>query len=428
MKTILVILFLLSIVMVRPAAALNNMPGPDTSVSAEIRMQLGDFKNQGLFHFPKTVFRFYRQHSFQPVWVNPLADQNRTREAVLMLNCVLQFGLCHSDYHSKEIDYARLHVILEHPETVNNNEKARYELMITDALIAFMNHLHYGKLNPYFSASKIDAGVDTVFRAGRVLAKALRQPHFMSSIVGVQPTAKEYSDLEDKMRAITQFQEDCYALPDSNVRKMAINLERMRWAATFGSNYIQVNIPSYTLTLYRTDTDFTFKAIVGNAFNPTPALNSLITDFTTASKLKISRRSGEPSGNINPKGVIYFWFKNSNGISINGRPERELFNANEKALTKGGIKVEYPEKLAELLLEMDRQAGELQSLHQAIADYAIKDFTLSKPVPFKITYITCEVRANSVVNYKDIYNLDKKLEMALYNTDEYLVSKQMSQK
>jgi murein L,D-transpeptidase YcbB/YkuD len=393
----------------------------DTSISEEIKVQLGDFKNAGIFNFPHSVSRFYKFHNFQPVWIKPGEDSKRTWEGVLLVNCVLQFGLCHADYHPKEIDYARLHTIFEHPEQVNNNEKARCELMITDALITFINHLHYGKLNPYFTTAKIDAGTDSGFNAGKTLSLALMKPHFMSSVTNVQPKIKAYTVLEEKMRELTQFQQDCDSLPDKQVRQMAINLDRMRWMAVVNNRtWLQVNIPSFKLTVHEAGKDYEFKAIVGNSSTPTPQLNSALTDFTTASRLKMSRSSNVPPG-INPRGVIYFWFKNSYGISICGRPETNIFKPTNLALSKGNIKVEKGEKLASLLLTADGHADKVESLRKAINDYVISNFIMEKPIALKITYITCEVQNNVIVYYNDIYSLDKKLEGALYNTTEYLV-------
>lgn len=391
--------------------------GTDTSVSVEIRKQLGGFKSAGVLHYPETIKRFYRQCFFQPVWVTDKGDAKRTWEAVLMLNCVLQFGLCHADYHPAEINYTGLHLLLEHPQKVNNNEKARYELMITDALITFINHLHYGKLNPFISPSRIDDGADTTFRAGKVLARALRQPNFMSAVLSVQPVSKAYSELEEHMRTITQYQEDCYSAPDSSIQKMAINLDRLRWIPGSTGSHIQLNIPSYTLTLYKPDTTFEFKAIVGGPATPTAILNSAITDFTTASKLKMPGKSNEPAGTINPRGVIYFWFRNNYGLCINGRPEKDIFTSTERAQSKGGIKVEQAKKLAKLLLETDGRINELKGLDEAIAAYGIKNFILSNPIQFSVTYITCEVKNNIFINYTDIYSLDKKSELALYNAE-----------
>lgn len=415
------LIILLMIAAVVNSYALPGKTGKDTSMSAEIRTQLGDFKNAGSFHFPNSVFRFYRYHNFQPVWVKPGDDPKHTWEGVLLINCVLQFGLYHADYHPKEIDYARLRTILEQPEQVNNNEKARCELMITDALITFINHLHYGKLNPYFTPVKIDAGTDTSFNAGKALALALREPHFMSAITAVQPKIKAYAELEEQMRQLTQFQQDCDVLPDSAVQQMAINLERLRWMATNDQVYLQVNIPSFMLTVHETDKDYKFKAIVGSPATPTPQLNSALTDFTTTSRLKMSRPRDVPAG-INPKGTIYFWFKNTYGISICGRPENDIFKPAQRALSKGDIKVEKGEQLALMLLTADGHADKVDSLRRAISDYTISNFVLTKPVAINITYITCEVHNGLIMKYNDIYNLDMKLERALYNKAEYAVS------
>lgn len=394
----------------------------DSTISAEIKIQLKDFKGQGILYFQHSVFKFYRQNNFQPVWVNPGPDSKRTWEGVLMLNCVLQFGLYHADYHPKEINYDRLHIILEHPQQVNNNEKARYDIMITDALITLMNHLHYGKLNPEFSAAKIDAGKAGDFYAGIFLADALKQPHFMRTIISVQPRSGQYTGLQDKMREITQYQTDCDTIPQASVRKIAINMERLRWANINENSWLQVNIPSFTLQYHLPDTTIIFRAVVGNTTAPTPILNSFITDFTTSSQLKISEKPGEAGGISNPKGIIYFWFKNRHSISLAGRPEKDMFSKEERAFSTDGIKVEQPEKLAEILLQQDGNIRAINTLHQSIANYSITNFVLKNPVPIKITYLTCQVRSNVLMVYKDIYKLDDSLELALYHTNQLMAS------
>ncbi|MBS1522440.1 MAG: L,D-transpeptidase family protein [Bacteroidetes bacterium] len=243
----------------------------------------------------------------------------------------------------------------------------------------------------------------------------------MSSITAVQPQIKAYTDLEDQMRELTQFQQDCDALPDTAIQKMAINLERLRWTAANKESYLQVNIPSFKLTVHQPDKVYEFKAIIGSPATPTPQLNSTLTDFTTASRLKMSHNNNVSPG-INPRGVIYFWFKNTYGISICGRPDNDIFKPTVRALSKGNIKVEKGEQLAALLLKADGYAEKIDSLRRAISDYAITNFVLTKPIALKITYITCEVQNGMVVKYNDIYSLDKKLEQALYSTSEYMVA------
>jgi len=91
---------------------------------------------------------------------------------MLMLDCVLQFGLSHDDYHPKELSYDLLHNILEKPGQVSAADKAKYDILLTDALVTFMNHLHYGKLNPDFPLPKLTR----VFRPGSMRMKLWRVP------------------------------------------------------------------------------------------------------------------------------------------------------------------------------------------------------------------------------------------------------------
>jgi murein L,D-transpeptidase YcbB/YkuD len=391
----------------------------DTTVAGEIRLQLEALDSNSTLHYPISVYYFYAQHAFQPAWIRAQQDTRQTWEALLLMNCVLQFGLCHEDYHPQELAYDGLHRVLDHPAQVNNNEKARYDIIITDALITLMNHLHYGKLNPEFSANKIDAGLAGDFCAPAVLTGAIGDTSFLKRIVSVQPNAKAYKDLQKNMQQITQFEEDCEGMPSEPVRKMAINLERLRWNNPQEKPYLQINIPSYTLDLVEPDTTYRFRVVVGKAGTPTPTLNSMLTDFTTASELKIPQTQAGRSETFlpakNPKGVIYFWFKNNHGICIQGRPEKYLFNKEERALTNSGIGVEQGEKLAELLLEPYGAKDQIKDLHEAVSDYVIHDFVLHKPVPINIIYRTCEMVKGEFFDYKDIYNLDSNLEMALYN-------------
>ena len=122
-----------------------------------------------------------------------------------------------------------------------------------------------------------------------------------------------------------------------------------------------------------------------------------------------------------------FWFNRNNGflpasvarfsISLTSRPEKNIFSRQERAFCHDGILVEQPERLAELLLKGDNNTASINDLKNSIANYAVTNFVLKKPVPIKITYITCEVRSNVVVYYPDLYNMDIAMEGALYNTN-----------
>ncbi|WP_419701557.1 L,D-transpeptidase family protein [Mucilaginibacter sp. NFX135] len=444
---------------------------PDTGLSPEIRKQVGGGRLDVQLYYPKSVQRFYQQNRFKPAWIKPQSGTGPAWQTMLMLDCVLQFGLSHADYHPQELQYSRLHDILDIPGKVKPDLQARFDIMLTDAAITFMNYLHYGKLNPEFSASRIDKGIDMEFEAVSYLSTVLKGKDVMAAMANVQPKAKEYKAMQYQMHLMEGlYQGDCYEIPQEKVRKVAINMERLRWANTGDSVYVQINIPSCSLKLSFPDSTYQFKVIVGKPENPTPTLLSKITYFTTAPEWKIPARifkyevlpkaladnvylenshfaiydqkgnyveplkanlanvkrnpdsyyARQSAGCDNALGLLVFRFPNIYDIYLHDTPEQSLFKKAERALSHGCIRVEQAERLATLLLKHDGSAAKITALHNGMTKYIRQDIYLKKPVAIKITYLTCEIKEGEYITYNDIYNLDQSLEMALYGVDQPL--------
>jgi len=438
----------------------------DTTLSTEIKAQITNNKRESSLYFPNSLTRFYQMNGFQPVWVKVQKDPKQTWDAMLVLDCVLQFGLSHDDYHPKELSYTRLNTIVEHPYELTATDKATFDIMLTDALIALINNLHYGKLNPEFPAGRIDTGITGGFKADDALINAMKRKDFMNALLNVQPKLKAYTDLQYHMHLLQGvYQGDCYDIPEAAIRKMAINMERLRWAAINDSNYIHVNIPSYTLKYHRPDTTYEFRVIVGKPAWPTPTLRSAINYFTTSPDWKVPKRifrreilpkalkdlayleknqfiiyddkgnyvnpnsaqlerikqhpgnyyARQSAGCDNSLGLLVFRFPNVYDVYLHDTPEQQLFAKDERDLSHGCIRVEQAEKLATLLLMHDGQKNLITKMHKAIVSYSMQNFNLKKAVPIQITYLTCEMQEGTLITYKDVYNLDKQLEMALYN-------------
>lgn len=182
-------------------------------------------------YYPRSVERFYKQNGYKLAWIAPDTVKKHAWDAMLLLDCVKQYGLNHNDYHPKQLLYPTLHSLIE--QKMNTRETAIYDILLTDAMIRFINDLHYGKLNPVFTPEKIDKGVK--FSAGEVLLSALHRNDFLSAIDSVQPKSKLYLDLQDHMRLLVgQRSGDCYVVPQGLIRKMAINMERLRWITSTG--------------------------------------------------------------------------------------------------------------------------------------------------------------------------------------------------
>jgi len=435
----------------------------DKSVSKSVVSALATPKNE--LYFPLSVERFYEKNDYKLVWVAPDTIKTHVSDAMLLLDCVLHYGLSHKDYHPNDLTYDKLSELRAMASKADDPEKARFDVLLTDAMITFINNLHYGKLNPDYLAAKIDSGNTGKFSAEALLEKALQQGEFMKVIESAQPASKEYAGMQDHMRKLTgQYQADCYEVPQEDIQIMAINLERLRWINTDDQAYIQVNIPAFMLAFHLPDTVYQFKTIVGTQANPTPALQSTIGYFTTAPdwkvpqnifvkellpnalkdntyleknhfaiydtkgnyvqpdrfKLMMVRQSPEKysarqsSGCDNALGLVVFRFPNVYDVYLHDTPEQQLFAKDERDLSHGCIRVEHAEKLAGLLLKNDGAANKLKDLRNAMEQYQTKTFKLKKAVPIKITYLTCEVKEGLLITYKDIYGLDKSLKAALY--------------
>ncbi|MBS1524921.1 MAG: L,D-transpeptidase family protein [Bacteroidetes bacterium] len=445
----------------------------DTSVSAYIQKYL-DHKSALRLYFPSSVGRIYAANNAQPVWITEKSDHKQSWQAMMLLDCVLQYGLFRADYHPNELLYDPLHDMLDEPHKVSNSRKAKFDILLTDAMIALINNLHYGKLNPVYSADRIDRGGKLPFKADDALISALQQNDFRLAVLRAQPQNKQYAAMQDRLRQLEGvYRGDCYAIPEEDVRKIAINMERLRWADIDGAPFLQINIPAFTLKFYLPDTVYTFKTVVGKVSAPTPSsLNSEITYLTTLPEWKIPHKifvrevlpkalkypsyiedshfsiydkngnyispsrknllqirrnpdfysAKQSNGCDNALGLIVFRFQNPYDIYLHDTPEQQLFKRDVRAFSHSCIRVENAQQLAELVLTASGTESQIPLLRKAVKDQVTRNISFKRPMPIRITYLTCEINKGEMVTYKDIYDLDKRLEMALYESTETLAT------
>ncbi|SMC95003.1 L,D-transpeptidase scaffold domain-containing protein [Pedobacter nyackensis] len=447
--------------------------GSDTIVRAIIQNTLIKKGAIQFFHFPKSVTRFYNQRDFQPAWVTAQNDEDKTWEALQMLDCVAQYGLQYTDYHPKELLYSRMHDMFDIPSKVSSLDKARYDMLLTDAVITFINHLHFGKLNPLSKTNRIDGGQTLGFCADDLLIAAIPQEDFTGAVLGVQPKSRAYFLMQDYMRLLKgQYVGDCYETPEPVVRKLAINMERLRWADADESMGIWINVPSFLLRIKHADSVAQFKVVVGKPKNPTPVLKSEVVIFrtgpewnvpnsiftkellpkilkdpsylrtnhyslydlkgaavsATSENLASARRNPaayvlrQSPGSHNALGRVVFRFQNFYDVYLHDTPEQQYFKREVRALSHGCIRVAEPEKLASMLLMSDGAGQKIAELNQAMSAYQAKTFTLKRAVPIQVTYLTCEIIDGLIVEYDDIYKQDQALEEAFYEAKALLTS------
>ncbi|WP_316784143.1 L,D-transpeptidase family protein [Pedobacter frigiditerrae] len=436
---------------------------PD-SIKIEIEKQLDNPDLLKQFNFPKTVKRFYSLNSNQANWLRPEQDIKPTVSAMLLLDCVRQFGLQPADYHNKVLNYVLMY------DALNNNKlkatvKVEFELLLTDAMISMINHLHNGKYNPFLDKDSIDNGLKNEFNAEELLLKFKNSSSLMENILAVQPQIDEYSKLQGYMKLIAgQYTCDAYETPEKEIRLISMNMERLRWINTAGSTYLHVNIPTYKLYYHTADSIYEFKVVVGKPSTPTPTLKSFISHLESAPDWKVPHKifinellpkaikdnsyfdnnhmavydqkenfisinsktiaqikqnpklyhARQTAGCDNALGKVVFRFNNAYDVYLHDTPEQQYFSRSKRALSHGCVRVQKAENLAALLLEKDQQSNQITTLKTAMINYTKRQFTLKNPVPVLITYLTTTVENGLIVYHEDTYKLDNVLEKQIF--------------
>jgi len=427
----------------------------------------------GTLNYPKSVERFYKSKGYTLAWVEKENHNRQLAPAMMILDCVAQFGLNRQDFHAGELIYQQVEVLSGEPDMLGGGQRAIFDVLMTDAMITFMNHLHYGKFNTALTPSRIDEGGYGDFSAEQRLLELMESKDFYNEISMVQPSSKEYDDLQKYMHLVRgQYLEDSYEFPEESVRKMTINMERLRWLSSAQTPSLIINIPAFTAKLKLNDALYIYKVIVGQPSSPTPVSEIMLTGLTSApdrtvpAKIFISEilpgaaksegymdnnhyaiydakgkfieitakkllqikshpelyHAKQSEGCGNAMGKIVFRFSGSTNIYLHDAPLPKLLLSPQRALSNGCIQIERAENLAGLLLIQDGSSTKKSVMHSAIASDKTMDFKLNRSVQVKITYLTCEMTDSQLVIYKDIYNLDRGLEMAMYGYERLLAS------
>jgi L,D-transpeptidase YcbB len=233
------------------------------------------------------------------------------------------------------------------------------------------------------------------------------------------------------------------------------NMERWRWLPRdLGKAYVMVNIPDYTLKVVdQGDTVWTTKIVAGKpgekatpllsetmkyiTVNPTwnvpPSiinneyLPALAQDPTVLDRmgLKMERnRDGsvhiyQPPGAANALGRIRFNFPNKFMVYQHDTPDKNLFALDKRAFSHGCMRVQNPDKYAEVLLHIaNPRDGYTAERIRRMYGGSERDITFNTPIPVHLTYQTAYVNDAGRLEFReDVYGRDSRLLALLKNED-----------
>lgn len=410
---------------------------------------------------PEAVVAFYRSTDFHPQWVTREGTISLGDSLTAFIRDVRHYGLLRQRYHFRSLTE-------DDPLWWLTGHLLRREVELTDAFLTLSSDLRRGRLGEN-KADTTEINVLTRLLKARALGSALKF---------LQPSAPRYHALRDALQRLIEQADprvreslmegltiDTIPL-HRTVKTVEINLERWRKEnPSWGSRYIFVNIPSYTVEMVDGGvTALQSRAIVGKPQNATPEFSSVIqcfitypywhvprkiavqeflpliqrdTTFLTRNDFDVLDRKGrvlnpdsidwkrfnknnfpvmlrQREGPENSLGIVKFDFDNPYAVFLHDTNAPRLFRLNKRALSHGCIRVEKAIALAHYLItgSPDERASFLDAyLTQKIRHM----IDIPNPVPIHIRYFTASADSQGrLIILDDIYGKDRALADRLY--------------
>jgi murein L,D-transpeptidase YcbB/YkuD len=229
-----------------------------------------------------------------------------------------------------------------------------------------------------------------------------------------------------------------------------VNMERWRWLPRdLGKAHVMVNIPDYTLRVYKDgELHWATKIVVGKpnlatpilsaqmkyiTVNPTwnvppsiiqneylPALQQDPTALERIGLKVINNRDGtihiyQPPGDGNALGRVRFNFPNRFLVYQHDTPDKQLFGHETRAYSHGCMRVQDPPKYAEVLLNLARpnEGWSAEKIRKMYGSAEV-DIQLPTHIPVNLTYQTAFVDDDGKLQTRrDIYSIDSRMQAAV---------------
>jgi murein L,D-transpeptidase YcbB/YkuD len=270
---------------------------------------------------------------------------------------------------------------------------------------------------------------------------------------------KKYQQ-EHKLRITgTLIQETIDALnghqPDKPVDIILANMERWRWMPhDLGNTYVIVNLADFTLRVMHDGKPYwTTRIVDGKPEMPTPIMQAemkyitinptwnvppsivnheylpaLQQDPTVLDRmgLKVGKNPDgtvhiwQPPGDHNALGRIRFNFPNKFLVYQHDTPDKYLFANDKRAYSHGCMRVQDPQKYAEVLLSLVRpnDGYTLERIKKMIDAGGEQDIQLPTYIPVNLTYQTAFVDDDGKLQFRDdVYGRDRQL-LAILKGDD----------
>ncbi|MFN3854518.1 MAG: murein L,D-transpeptidase [Phreatobacter sp.] len=441
-----------------PSLVEEGQPDPTISVervAQQLRILLarpgGDRSLQQQFN------PFYQGRGYQPLFVR---DGIVSERGQALLNRLAQAG-------DDGLDPAAFRIEL--PRGPRNAESvARLELALARVAALYAAQASGGRTQPRRLSGYFDVTPPRI-EAAEALATLARADSIELALDSFNPPHPGFRKLRAKLIEMRGERREMTTTEVTRAqalreRDLIANLERWRWLPRdLGPTHIWVNAPDYHVNVIR-DGQLVHRArtVVGRAETQTPvfsdAMNHIVFNPSWYVPLSIVRRSmlgpasrnntyfarqgievtqggrqvdpssidwsaanvsrfafRQPPGERNALGRMKFMFPNRHAVYLHDTPSRRYFSQANRALSNGCVRVQNPEELAELLLNI-AQPGETWTVARIRSLYGPSERTVRfrQSIPIHLVYFTMTVDSTgALVELPDIYGHNARVRAAL---------------
>jgi murein L,D-transpeptidase YcbB/YkuD len=408
---------------------------------------------------------FYHGRNYQPIWTGSPEALKRAEGAIAFLRNVKSEGLEPRDYPTPDL-----------AGNLSDEQAATAELQLTGSILRYARHASSGRV----SYTRVSASIlypDHAADPAEVLAKVASAQDMNAVLQSFEPQQPEFVALKAALAKELATPEQAPPLQgrdvskkhrgkeaDDRSRKNAVgtiiaNMERWRWLPRdLGQAHVVVNVPDFTLGVYKNGARvWHTKIVVGKPGNlATPLLSETMKYLTINPTWNVppsiirneylpalerdpgaleriglrvtnnpdgSLRVYQPPGERNALGRIRFNFPNQFLVYQHDTPDKKLFARDARAFSHGCMRVQDPEKYAEVLLSLS-QPEENFTIARIRSLYGDQERTinLKQPIPVHVTYQTAFVDEQGQLNFRhDIYGLDAAT-LKVMRSDERMIA------
>lgn len=403
----------------------------------------------------QAITAFYLGRNNMPLWLN---EKGWSPEATALIDRLARA----EEDALNPLDYP---VRMGDAHGLSASLLAETDLSLSFAIVAYARDARGARIDPVRLSRMLTPSLE-IPKASDVLSAIMTAQDPGRALQAYNPQHPSYQKLKSKLASLREATGNFEPLTSPAINKSAIkrdprpvevntgpitiaeivvNMERWRWMPSkLNSARIEVNLPEFTLRLYRDDhVIHQARTIIGKKVTPTPLMMSEMThlivnpswyvpqsiirnefmpkmeedpEFAARNGYEIIQNGDmtymrQPPGDDNALGYVKFMFPNPHSVYLHDTSTRKLFINSERTYSHGCVRLDNPFALAAHLLA--EQEFTEESL-KALIGKGERMIKLREPIPIHLNYFTLDFdRVGNLNRINDVYGYDKMVSAAL---------------